>query len=175
MNVCLTLVEGGKSVAIRPKLPTIIGRNTEADVQVPDSQVSRRHCELYEYEGQLAVRDVGSVNGTMVNGHKIEQDTFLSTGDTLGIGRVTFHVEVGAEGSSPTASESGVVAVEDESVAEPAQGESAVLNYEQSDEGSFIGIAQSDVPTEPAPEPVATSEDEDDDEDGLADFLKGLN
>ena len=183
MEVSLTLIEGGKSVAVRPRLPTVIGRNTEADMQVPDSQVSRRHCELYEYEGQLAVRDVGSVNGTMVNGHKIEQDTFLSTGDTLGIGRVTFRVEVGevdpeafppgAEPAGQSASDSGVVMVESEADDAATQSESAVLNYESSGEGSFIGISGADA-AEPgqATESAATEEEEDD--DGLSDFLKGL-
>lgn len=181
MDVSLTLIDGGKAVAVRPRLPTVIGRNTEADMQVPDSQVSRRHCELYEYEGKLAVRDVGSVNGTMVNGHKIEQDTFLSTGDTLGVGRVTFRVEVGevdpevlppgAEPAEGSAADSGVVMVESETGESEAHSESAVLNYESSGEGSFIGISNADDATEPAPQPA---EEEEDDDDGLGDFLKGL-
>ena len=179
MDVSLTLIEGGKSVAVRPRLPTVIGRNTEADMQVPDSQVSRRHCELYEYEGKLAVRDVGSVNGTMVNGHKIEQDTFLSTGDTLGVGRVTCRVEVcevdpetlppGADAAEGSASDSGLVMVESEAGESESKSESAVLNYESSGEGSFIGISDADDVTEPAPEP-----EEEEDDDGLGDFLKGL-
>ena len=178
MDVSLTLIEGGKTVTVRPRLPTVIGRNTEADMQVPDSQVSRRHCELYEYEGKLAVRDVGSVNGTQVNGHKIEQDTFLSTGDTLGVGRVTFRVEVtevdpeafppGAEPAAASAADSGVVMVESEDPEPAAHSESAVLNYESSGEGSFIGISDGDVADDSA------GGDSQDDDDGLGDFLKGL-
>ena len=183
MDVTLTLIEGGKPVAVRPRLPTVIGRNTEADMQVPDSQVSRRHCELYEYEGKLAVRDVGSVNGTMVNGHKIEQDTYLSTGDTLGVGRVTFRVEVaeahpetyppGEEPVATSSSDSGVVMVESEEEELALQSESAVLNYESSGEGSFIGISGAEAAPASA-ETVAEPADEEDDDDGLTDFLKGL-
>jgi pSer/pThr/pTyr-binding forkhead associated (FHA) protein len=166
MDVRLVLIEGGKTVTVRPRLPTVIGRNTQADVQVPDTQVSRRHCELYDFEGQLAVRDIGSVNGTLVNGHRIEQDTFLSTGDTLSIGRISFRVEVDAahpeinppsdEPTGQTASDSGVMV-------EPEEEGSSVINYKSSDAGSFIGISGVDA-----------ADDEDNGDDGLTDFLKGL-
>ncbi len=184
MDAQLVLIEGGKTVVVRPKLPTVIGRNTEADVQVPDSMVSRRHCELYVYDGQLAVRDLGSVNGTLVNSHKIEQDTFLSTGDTLTIGKVTFRVEVeaadpesfppgeapaGAPVAAPeqSSSDSGVVTIESEAADSTVHSESAVLNYQAGEEGSFIGISAPD-------EDDALPEADDEDDDGLGDFLKGL-
>ena len=171
---------------MRPRLPSVIGRNTDADMQVPDSQVSRRHCELYEYEGKLAVRDVGSVNGTQVNGHKIEQDTFLSTGDTLGVGRVTFRVEVAEadpeafppseEPSGTSASDSGVVLVEPEAGGVATPSGSAAVNYESSDEGSFIGISGEAGAAAAAEAPTAEpAEEADDDDDGLSDFLQGLN
>lgn len=186
MDVSLVLIEGGKTVVVRPRLPTVIGRNTEADVQVPDSQVSRRHCELYDYEGQLAVRDVGSVNGTMVNGHKIEQDTFISTGDTVSVGRVTFRVEVDAPpaesyppGAEPAGAatepspDSDVVMVPEDAEDSTVHSESADLHYQAKDGGSFIGISG---PTSDAAsaEDASAEEDEDDDDDGLGDFLKGL-
>ena len=198
MDVRLILIEGGKKVIVRPKLPTVVGRNTQADVKVPDSQVSRRHCELYDYEGQLAVRDLGSVNGTLVNQHRIDQDTFLSTGDTLSIGSVTFRVEVDApdpqamppeqlkaEGAPTAAHEpsavttaepandSGVVMVEPESTGSTVHSESAVLNYEASESGSFIGISPP-AGGESGQESPAAQEDEEEEDDGLADFLKGL-
>jgi len=187
MEVRLVLLEGGKSAEVRPQLPTVIGRNTEADVQVPDSMVSRRHCELYDYEGQLAVRDLGSANGTLVNQHRIEQDTLLSTGDTLSIGKVTFRVEVdGPSAESYPPSEEPVSAdtpsALDQAPAAASQDESAarkeseVLKYDASESG--ISEAEETVESDQQEEPPSAGEaethDEDEDEDGLDDFLKSL-
>ena len=163
MHAKLILIEGGKTVVIEPRLPTVIGRGTVADVRVPDSQTSRRHCELYEYEGQLAVRDLGSVNGTLVNQHKIEQDTLLSTGDTLTIGKITFQIDLGD--GTPVAipgSEEDVVSIEPEATDSSVQSQSAVLQYQATGEGSVIGVVEEEAAVEG------------DDDDGLGDFLKNL-
>jgi len=191
MNVQLVLIEGGKKVVVRPRLPTVIGRNTQSDVQVPDSLVSRRHCELYDYQGQLAVRDLGSVNGTLVNQMKIEQDTFLITGDKLTIGKVTFRIEVdpvhpdihpptdeaakepagGAAAQSPAAA-ADVVVVDADEPDSTVHSESAVLNYQSSSEGSFLGISPASA-DDAEPSDSAAEKDENDDE-GLDDFLRSL-
>lgn len=163
MHAKLLLIEGGKTVIVEPRLPAVIGRGTAASMRVPDSQASRRHCELYEYEGQLAVRDLDSVNGTFVNQQRIEQDTLLSTGDTLTVGRVTFRIDLGD--GTPVAlpgTEEDVVSVvaDDDSTVGSA---SAVVQYQPTGEGSFIGVVE---------EAVAVVEADDD--DGLGDFLKSL-
>jgi pSer/pThr/pTyr-binding forkhead associated (FHA) protein len=163
MHAKLILIEGGKTVVVEPRLPTVIGRGTAADVRLPDSQTSRRHCELYEYEGQLAVRDLGSVNGTVVNQHKIEQDTLLSTGDTLTVGKITFQIDLGD--GAPVAlpgTEDDVVNIEPEESDSTVHSESAVLQYQATGEGSVIGVVEEEV------------EVVDDDDDGLGDFLKSL-
>jgi len=163
MHAKLILIEGGKTVVVEPKLPTVIGRGTAADVRVPDSQISRRHCELYDYEGQLAVRDLGSVNGTLVNQHRIEQDTLLSTGDTLTIGKITFQIDLGD--GVPVAipgSEEDVVSIEPESTDSSVQSQSAVLQYQATGEGSVIGVVEDEAA------------EEEGDDDGLGDFLKSL-
>jgi pSer/pThr/pTyr-binding forkhead associated (FHA) protein len=55
------------------KLPTIIGRGHEAGVTVAHPMVSRRHCEVFEADGLLMVRDLGSRNGTLVRGQRIKE------------------------------------------------------------------------------------------------------
>jgi len=67
----------------------VIGRSNQAKIKLRGSTVSRQHCELYEYEGQLVVRDLESSNGTIVNGHRIEAPTFLTPDDLLTVGPVT--------------------------------------------------------------------------------------
>jgi pSer/pThr/pTyr-binding forkhead associated (FHA) protein len=67
-----------------------VGRSRSADIQLAHPLVSRKHCELYESEGQLAVRDLGSLNGTFVGEERISEPVFLSPGATVTIGSVTF-------------------------------------------------------------------------------------
>lgn len=73
-------------------LPATIGRAIDADVCVADQWVSRVHCELYDLNGSLAVRDLGSKHGTFVNGLRI-QETLLLPGNRLSLGMTTLKVE----------------------------------------------------------------------------------
>jgi ABC transport system ATP-binding/permease protein len=69
-----------------------IGRTTRADFIVDAALVSRVHCRLTaDKSAQLLVEDLGSTNGTIVNGKRVDRST-LKTGDTLTVGRVEFLV-----------------------------------------------------------------------------------
>lgn len=89
------IVVGGevKATEIKLKLPTIIGRGKGATLLLPHPLVSRQHCEIYEDNGQLVVRDMGSLNGTFVNNARLTEPTYLPSGDLLTIGDVTFRAE----------------------------------------------------------------------------------
>jgi pSer/pThr/pTyr-binding forkhead associated (FHA) protein len=71
---------------------TTVGRSTEGDVFLDDVTVSRKHA-IFERRagGAWFVRDVGSLNGTYVNGEQVDE-TKLASGDEVQIGRfkVTF-------------------------------------------------------------------------------------
>src|SRR3954464_8113162 len=71
---------------------TTIGRHDECQLRIKSSQVSRKHCELFEKKGLLLVKDLGSANGTLVNGKRIEGQRVLEAGDELTIGPVQFRV-----------------------------------------------------------------------------------
>jgi pSer/pThr/pTyr-binding forkhead associated (FHA) protein len=62
-----------------------IGREG-CDITVSDPDVSRRHAELAVAEGQLSIEDLGSTNGTFVNGERIDQPRRLNDGDEVRIG-----------------------------------------------------------------------------------------
>lgn len=64
-----------------------IGRNSENAIHLRDPSVSRRHAMIYLMEDQAFVQDLGSHNGTFVNGKKVKR-AVLSRGDTLQIGRI---------------------------------------------------------------------------------------
>ena len=79
----------------------VVGRGTEADVRINDPGVSRRHVEfqvdLSGRQPQLSVRDLGSTNGMLVDGHRITQ-TAVHDGTRVKIGNTTMTVRVIEEG-----------------------------------------------------------------------------
>ena len=79
----------------------VIGRGTEADVRINDPGVSRRHVEFQvDLSGgslRMSVRDLGSTNGMLVDGHRITQ-TAVHDGTTVKIGNTTMTVRVIEEG-----------------------------------------------------------------------------
>ena len=72
---------------------TTAGRQDDCHLRIRSSQVSRKHCELFEKHGLLLVKDLGSSNGTFVNGKKIDGQRVMEPGDELAIGPITFRVE----------------------------------------------------------------------------------
>ncbi len=73
---------------------TIIGRRN-ADLLVEDPDVSRQHAALERYEERYLIRDLGSTNGTFVNGRKVDVE-ILHPGDVIQVGdtRITFRIEL---------------------------------------------------------------------------------
>jgi pSer/pThr/pTyr-binding forkhead associated (FHA) protein len=69
-----------------------VGRSTGADFIVEAPLVSRIHCRLTAGATELEVLDLGSTNGTFVNGERVERRT-LKAGDKLGVGRVELMVQ----------------------------------------------------------------------------------
>ncbi len=81
------------------KFPVVVGRSDEADVCLGDAWVSRSHCEIDVVDDSLVVRDLGSRNGTFVNGSRIEVSPLLP-GDELMVGGSRFQVNL-VTSSSP--------------------------------------------------------------------------
>jgi hypothetical protein len=69
-----------------------VGRSPEKDIFLDDITVSRDHAELRVLAGGVVLRDLGSLNGTYVNRHRIASEQVLEDGDELQIGkfRLTF-------------------------------------------------------------------------------------
>src|SRR5205823_2551684 len=95
------LVVRGRSASEALKLiegVTTVGRHDDCQIRIKSSQVSRRHCELFEKKGMLLVKDLGSANGTFVNGKKVEGQRVLEAGDELTIGQIKLRVAKIGEG-----------------------------------------------------------------------------
>jgi pSer/pThr/pTyr-binding forkhead associated (FHA) protein len=71
------------------RLPVTIGRGSEADFRLLDRWASRLHCVLDRRDGQVVVRDLGSSNGTLVNGSYVREAVLLPN-DRLTVGMTTF-------------------------------------------------------------------------------------
>ncbi len=69
--------------------PTVIGRAPECGIPVTVDEISRRHVELKPVADGLSVEDLGSANGTYVNGQRIQKG-FMKAGDELRLDAVRF-------------------------------------------------------------------------------------
>lgn len=65
----------------------VLGRSSEADIHVEDTGVSRRHLEIRTANGVTSAVDMGSTNGSYVNGQKVSGSTELTDGSTITMGR----------------------------------------------------------------------------------------
>jgi pSer/pThr/pTyr-binding forkhead associated (FHA) protein len=88
------IVVGGKASkgSISLKLPTVIGRSRQASLTVAHPMISRRHVELFEAAGLLMIRDLGSLNGTVIDGCRIKEAP-LPPDAEFTIGPLTFQAK----------------------------------------------------------------------------------
>ncbi len=80
-------VELGQSVS-----ELVIGRSDKCDLQLDDVNISRRHARIQQEWGEIFLEDMGSKNGVVVNGERIEARTALKDKDEISLGaiRLTF-------------------------------------------------------------------------------------
>ncbi len=74
--------------------PVTIGRHPDCDVVLNDAEVSRQHAEVRREDGAFVVLDLGSLNGTRVNGAGVKQPRPLQDGDEISIGGHVLHFEL---------------------------------------------------------------------------------
>lgn len=77
----------------------MIGRSPYCSVVISSDRVSREHARIVRRGIKLTVEDLGSANGTKVNGEKIKDMTELNAGDVIGIGEE--HLEITKAPSGP--------------------------------------------------------------------------
>jgi pSer/pThr/pTyr-binding forkhead associated (FHA) protein len=65
----------------------VLGRSSEADIVVDDTGVSRRHLEIRRNQGRVYAVDLGSTNGSYVNGERVNGTAELLDGSTISMGR----------------------------------------------------------------------------------------
>jgi pSer/pThr/pTyr-binding forkhead associated (FHA) protein len=92
--------EGGPTITLNKPI-TVIGRNSKlCDLVVEHTSVSKLHCMLVKTDGLIYMRDLGSTNGTRVNGQRVIRGALLP-GDLLSFSSVTYRVHLGPDQANP--------------------------------------------------------------------------
>jgi predicted component of type VI protein secretion system len=93
MRAQLMPLEGGSPVEIVKDL-TLVGRKEECDLRLEHKSVSKMHCVIVKTDGMLLLRDLGSTNGTRVNGQRVRRAALLAN-DELSIAGYKFRIHIG--------------------------------------------------------------------------------
>ncbi|HHN78938.1 MAG TPA: FHA domain-containing protein [Phycisphaerales bacterium] len=83
---------------------TVLGRQTGCQLRIRSGEVSRRHCEIDIEEGSAVIRDLGSRNGTYVNGVRVSEKR-LEAGDLIAVGPVVLMVQIDGQPEPSDAAE----------------------------------------------------------------------
>jgi pSer/pThr/pTyr-binding forkhead associated (FHA) protein len=107
MKTTLVVLEGefaGQEIPIRPRF--LIGRCRQSDLRPSSDLVSRLHAMILMDGDQAWIRDLGSTNGTWVNGSRLEGEVLLQHDDLVRIGPLSFRVLIQPELSRSASCES---------------------------------------------------------------------
>ena len=70
-----------------------MGRDAGNDIALPDEAASARHATLEVHDGEWFIEDLGSTNGTLVNGVRIQRRERVRSGDEIAIGRIALRLD----------------------------------------------------------------------------------
>src|SRR5437763_2935206 len=83
---------GGQAIDLQPGRTVVVGRAVTSDVPIYDPTISRKHAELRLTDGGVEVKDVGSSNGTFLNGARVTE-ALAAENDVITFGKVAFRVK----------------------------------------------------------------------------------
>jgi len=153
----LVSTAGDQSIDVKPGVTLVVGRAVNSDIPIYEPTISRQHAQLTAEDGGVHIKDLGSANGTFLNGSRIS-DAKAAPNDVVTFGKVAFYVK---EAAKPAAAkpqgESGFA------VPKPA-GATIVRQLPVRESGSGIQsplkrLSASTLPVadESAPEPVTSA------------------
>lgn len=97
VNLVLFKKNGSQKSFSLPSSITVIGRRHDCDLCIPLDDVSKRHCQFDRNNETLEIRDLGSRNGTYLNGQKVNGETPVHAGDYLRVGSLVFQLQIDGE------------------------------------------------------------------------------
>src|SRR5947199_6296888 len=95
-RLILATAEGQQAIELRPI--NSLGRHPNNSIQLLDKIVSKEHCILEQRDRQFILRDLGSLNGTYINGERVRGEQVLRHGDEIALGSTRARYD---DGSSP--------------------------------------------------------------------------
>jgi adenylate cyclase len=87
----LVSTSGEQSIDVKPGTTLVVGRAVNSDVPIYDPTISRQHAQLSIQDGGVLVKDLGSSNGTFLNGSRITE-AVATPNDVVMFGKVSFYV-----------------------------------------------------------------------------------
>ena len=96
-KLILATAEGQQSIDLRPT--NSLGRHPNNSIQLLDKIVSKEHCIVELRDGHFVLRDLGSLNGTYVNGERVRGETRLKHGDEIALGSTRACFDDGSGGA----------------------------------------------------------------------------
>jgi predicted component of type VI protein secretion system len=90
----LVALSEGPDIPLDGTTPIVVGRGPLCDARLPFTRVSRRHCIISVVVGAVEIRDLGSTNGTLINGRQVLSGR-LRPGDVLSIAGIRYRLEAG--------------------------------------------------------------------------------
>jgi predicted component of type VI protein secretion system len=145
--------QGKKLVLSQPQV--IIGRSPECHIRLASADISKQHCLLRSTPEGIFVLDLGSRNGTFVNGQVIGHETLLEPGDLLRVGPMEFQVPPGKSTRPAAGAKRTARGVSDDEIAHWLADETRETDV--SDDTTTIITAEHNLepaPAAPAPSPV---------------------
>jgi len=90
--VASLVLPSGERVALSDRVVTI-GRLPDCTIALPDANVSRKHTEVHHRGNAFVIVDLGSTNGTKINGTRIDSERTLADGDIVSVGSTHLRFE----------------------------------------------------------------------------------
>ncbi|MEK6768840.1 MAG: adenylate/guanylate cyclase domain-containing protein [Gemmatimonadota bacterium] len=102
----LVSTSGDQTVDVKPGVTLIVGRAVNSDVPIYDPTISRQHAQVTASNGGVQIKDLGSSNGTFLNGSKITE-AVATPNDVVMFGKVSFYVREVAKAAAQPAKPAG--------------------------------------------------------------------
>lgn len=138
MRVRLVPLDGGRSIELAQDL-TLVGRQEGCDLLLDHKSVSKIHCVLVKGDGIIFLRDLGSTNGTRVNGQRVRRAALMSD-DQLSIAKYGFRIVVERDGQ-PAKSPGNYDCTINDMVAPPAQRPNGQHSPAENDDSAVLSPA----------------------------------
>ncbi len=100
-RLILSTAEGQQAIELRPI--NSLGRHPNNSIQLLDKIVSKEHCIVEQRDGLFILRDLGSLNGTYINGERVRGEQLLRHGDEITLGSTRARYDDGTQPLPPTA------------------------------------------------------------------------